>query len=140
MGRFTPPIALSLSFCLVSSRPFVGFRFVDILPCVRVNSAHGGIDNVFLLNDSRPLTNNSIKLMFARLAKRSGVQRLYAHLYRHTFATMFLTNGGDIFTLQQILGHSTLEMVRHYVNLASNQVAIQHQRFSPLDLVSLGKR
>lgn len=94
----------------------------------------------FLSNDGRPLTNNSIKLMFARLAKRSGVQRLHAHLYRHTFATMFLTNGGDIFTLQQILGHSTLEMVRHYVNLASNQVAIQHQRFSPLDLVSLGKR
>jgi len=106
----------------------------------RPNPAHGGIDNVFLSNDGRPLTNNSIKLMFARLAKRSGVQRLHAHLCRLTFATIFLTNGGDIFTLQQILGHSTLEMVRHYVNLASNQVAIQHQRSSPLDLVSLGKR
>ncbi|MEE8598609.1 MAG: tyrosine-type recombinase/integrase [Dehalococcoidales bacterium] len=58
---------------------------------------------------------------------------------RQTFATRFLINGGDVFSLQQILGHSTLEMVRHYVNLASSHVAIQHRRFSPLDHLSLGK-
>ena len=71
--------------------------------------------------------------MFARLARKSGIKRLHAHLCRHTFATRFLINGGDVFTLQQILGHSTLEMVRHYVNLASSYIAIQHQKFSPLD-------
>ena len=98
-----------------------------------------GVDNVFLSIYGTPLTENSIKLMFARLAKRSTVQRLHAHLCRHTFATRFLINGGDVFTLQQILGHSTLEMVRHYVNLASNHIAIQHQRFSPLDRLNLRK-
>jgi len=103
----------------------------------RPKPAHQGIDNVFLSISGNPLTENSIKLMFTRLATRSGVTRLHAHLCRHTFATRFLTNGGDVFTLQQILGHSTLEMVRHYVNLASNHVAIQHQRFSPLDRLSL---
>jgi len=97
------------------------------------------IDNVFLSTSGNPLTENSMKLMFARLAKRSGVCRLHAHLCRHTFATRFLINGGDVFTLQQILGHSTLEMVRHYVNLASNHVAIQHQKFSPLDRLNLRK-
>jgi len=97
------------------------------------------IDNVFLSTNNKPLTENSMKLMFARLSQRSGVCRLHAHLCRHTFATRFLINGGDVFTLQQILGHSTLEMVRHYVNLASNQVAIQHQKFSPLDRLNLRK-
>jgi len=105
----------------------------------RTNPALPGSDNVFLSIHGAPLTENSIKLMFARLAQRSGVQRLRAHLYRHTFATRFLINGGDVFTLQQILGHSTLEMVRHYVNLASNHVAIQHQRFSPLDRLNIRK-
>ena len=95
------------------------------------------INNVFLSASSKPLTENSMKLMFSRLAQRSGVRRLHAHLCRHTFATRFLINGGDVFSLQQILGHSTLEMVRHYVNLASSHVAIQHQKFSPLDRLNL---
>jgi len=101
--------------------------------------AHAGIENVFLSVHGTSLTENSMKLMFARLAKRSGVQRLHAHLCRHTFATRFLINGGDVFTLQQILGHSTLEMVRRYINLASNHVALQHKRFSPLDRLNLHK-
>ena len=95
------------------------------------------IDNVFLSTSSQPLTENSTKLMFTRLAHRSGVCRLHAHLCRHTFATRFLINGGDVFSLQQILGHSTLEMVRHYVNFASSHIAIQHQKFSPLDRLNL---
>jgi len=95
------------------------------------------IDNVFLSHNSNSLTENSMKLMFTRLAKRSGVYRLHAHLCRHTFATRFLINGGDVFSLQQILGHSTLEMVRHYVNLASSHIAIQHQKYSPLDRLNL---
>jgi site-specific recombinase XerD len=96
------------------------------------------IGNLFLSIEGKPLTKNSMKLIFARLAKQSGVERLHAHLCRHTFATRYLTNSGDLFTLQQILGHSTLEMVRHYVNFAPYQVAAQHQRFSPMD--RLGKR
>jgi len=105
----------------------------------RSNPTLPRIDNVFLSIHGDPLTENSMKLMFTRLAKRSGVSRLHAHLCRHTFATRFLINGGDVFSLQQILGHSTLEMVRHYVNLASSHVAIQHQRFSPLDHLNLRK-
>ncbi len=106
----------------------------------RPTPRHLGLDKVFLSIHGTPLTENSIKLVFTRLARRSGVPRLHAHLLRHTFATRFLINGGDVFTLQQILGHSTLEMVRHYVTLASNHVAIQHQRFSPLDRLDLPRR
>lgn len=105
----------------------------------RPEPVHLGIENVFLSTLGTPLTENSVKLMFGRLAQRSGVNRLHAHLCRHTFATRFLTNGGDIFTLQQILGHSTLEMVRHYVNLASSDIVIQHRRFSPLDRLNFQK-
>ena len=95
---------------------------------------------VFLSVTGEPLTANSMKLMFSRLAKVSGVLRLHAHLCRHTFATRFLINGGDVFTLQHILGHSTLEMVRHYVNFASTHVVIQHQKYSPLDRLNILKK
>lgn len=96
-------------------------------------------DSVFLSIHGEPLSVNSMKLMFARLAKSSGISHLHAHLCQHTFATRFLINGGDVFTLQQILGHSSLEMVRNYVNLASSHIAVQHRKFSPLDHISLRK-
>jgi site-specific recombinase XerD len=99
----------------------------------RPKAFYRDIDNVFLTLSGTPLSTNSMKLMFSRLAFRSGVHRLHAHLCRHTFATRFLINGGDVFSLQQILGHSSLEMVRHYVNLAANHVIIQHHKYSPMD-------
>lgn len=105
----------------------------------RTKPAHVGIENIFLSVHGTPLTGNSIKLIFSRLARKSGVERLHAHLCRHTFATKFLVNGGDVFTLQQILGHSTLGMVWHYVNLASSDVIVNHQRCSPLDRLRLLK-
>jgi len=82
---------------------------------------------------------NAVKLIFARLAQRSGVKRLHAHLCRHTFATNYLINGGDVFSLQQILGHTSLEMVRRYVTLASAQVRVQHRKFSLMDRMNLGR-
>jgi integrase/recombinase XerC/integrase/recombinase XerD len=103
----------------------------------RPKPAYPLINNVFLSVNGKPVTENSIKLMFARIARISGVNRLHAHLCRHTFATRFLMNGGDVFSLQQILGHSTLEMVRRYVTLASSHITIQHQRYSPMDRISL---
>jgi integrase/recombinase XerC/integrase/recombinase XerD len=90
-------------------------------------------DYVFLTLDGKPLSANALKLVFTRLARKSGVKRFHAHLCRHTFASRYLANGGNIFFLQQILGHTSLEMVRRYVTVASEQVAAQHMKFSPMD-------
>ncbi len=96
------------------------------------------VHNFFLAPDGRPLTYEGARMIIKRVARRSGVKRLHAHLCRHTFATNYLINGGDIFSLQQILGHSTLEMVRRYVSLASAHVTVQHKKFSPMDMMKLG--
>ena len=105
----------------------------------RPTPASQEITNVFLSAEGYPMTVNSMKLMFNNLAKRANVPRLHAHLCRHTFATRYLINGGNVFALQQILGHSTLDMVRNYINLASSPIAYQHQMFSPLDRFKLRK-
>ncbi|HZD60617.1 MAG TPA: hypothetical protein VE439_09230 [Anaerolineae bacterium] len=44
-----------------------------------------------------------------------------------------MLNGGDIFNLQKILGHTSVDIVRNYVNMASDDLIAQHRRFSPLD-------
>jgi integrase/recombinase XerD len=65
-------------------------------------------------------------------ARIEGV-RCSPHTLRHTGAKRFILNGGDVFTLQKLLGHTTLVMVRRYVELASVDVRRQHERFSPAD-------
>nr|WP_301308477.1 tyrosine-type recombinase/integrase [Pseudomonas otitidis] len=41
-----------------------------------------------------------------------------AHVLRHTFASHFMANGGNILSLQKILGHSSLSMTMRYAHLA----------------------
>lgn len=80
-----------------------------------------------------PVTQATIKNMFRKLKARANIPRLYPHLLRHTFATRYLENGGNIYTLQAILGHTSLEMVKKYLHLASTRIRADFPKFSPLD-------
>ncbi|MAQ53327.1 MAG: hypothetical protein CL719_00530, partial [Chloroflexi bacterium] len=51
----------------------------------------------FLSIDGHSLTASALRCLVKRIAKSSGVNRLHSHLMRHTYATMFLLNGGDVF-------------------------------------------
>lgn len=88
---------------------------------------------VFLQRDLSPVTDNTLRLMFRRLKIQSAIPRLRAHLLRHTFATSFLQQGGDMYTLQQILGHTSLEMVKRYVHFTPEKLRSNHAKYSPLD-------
>jgi integrase/recombinase XerD len=71
--------------------------------------------------------------VLVRLGKKAGVKDVHPHRFRHTFAIQFLRNGGDIFSLQKMLGHTTLDMVKHYLDLAQSDVEAAHKRASPAD-------
>ena len=100
---------------------------------VRPEPVYQACNYLFLTRGGEPITVNTIKLIFSRLARNSGVKKLHAHLCRHTFAINYLLNGGDIFSLREILGHTTLDMVNHYLHFTSSQITDQHHKFSPMD-------
>jgi len=77
-----------------------------------------------------------------RLKGRAGITgRCSPHSLRHTFARSYLVNGGDVFSLQQILGHTTLDMVRRYVNFVSFETVRRlHAAASPADGLIIGPR
>ena len=63
---------------------------------------------------------------FRKAVERSGIELpdgQLTHVLRHTFASHFLINGGDILTLQRILGHSDLKITMRYAHLAPDYMA-----------------
>lgn len=92
---------------------------------------------VFLRSDGLPTTGNYVYRLVRGYGETAGLEgvRCSPHTFRHTFAKNYLLNGGDLFTLQKILGHSSLYVVRLYVNLASEDVQAQHRRYSPMDMM-----
>lgn len=104
---------------------------------LRPEPASAHVRTILLTTDGRPFASNAAKCVLKRASVLSGVRRLHAHLLRHTFATHYLLNGGDLLTLQRLLGHSTLEMVRRYSHVAAGFVAVQHRQYSPVDRISV---
>ena len=97
----------------------------DNLPCLWLTEEH------------RPLQAKGIKSMIRRLGELAGIKheiRCSHHTFNHTAAIQYLRNKGDQFTLQIMLGHSTLEMTRRYVStLGVEDMLKVHQTASPVE-------
>ena len=79
------------------------------------------------------LTTNALRHNFQRYCKLREVEHTNIHGLRHNFARGWIRNGGDVFRLQKILGHSSLEMTKRYVKLFSEDIKEDFDEFSPLD-------
>lgn len=91
-------------------------------------------DPLFLsTRTKRALDRNRLANLIEDLGARAGVSDAHPHRLRHTFAIEYLRNGGDIYTLQSLLGHSELDMVKRYLALARADLADAHRRASPVD-------
>lgn len=92
-------------------------------------------DHVFLTCQGRPLTKDRVEAIVEHYGRKAGISgvRVSPHTCRHTFAIMFLRNGGNVFSLQRMMGHSTLDVLRIYVNMAQSDIQEAHRRYSPAD-------
>lgn len=68
--------------------------------------------------------------------RKCGVMKTKLYRFRHTFAKRWINSGGDIFRLQKILGHSSLEVVRNYVNMFTNDLQDNFNTFSLLENIT----
>ncbi|MFC2033289.1 tyrosine-type recombinase/integrase [Chloroflexota bacterium] len=70
-------------------------------------------DSLWLTDKGITLKDSSVETLFIKLRQRTGIH-VHPHLLRHTFATMWLKNGGEGLMLQRLLGHTTLMMTNRY--------------------------
>lgn len=82
---------------------------------------------------NKPLDRHDVDHLLKRLGAKANVANCGAHRFRHTFAIQYLRNGGDIYTLKRLIGHSSLKMVQRYLQLAESDSQKAHKKASPVD-------
>lgn len=78
------------------------------------------------------ITHAGMRSMLLRIGKRAGIH-LSPHMLRRTFATLSLRAGMNPLHLQGLLGHSSLEMTNHYVQMLDDDLQVAHRAFGPVD-------
>jgi len=91
--------------------------------------------SLFITKQGERMTISASDSIFQEVKKNLKLTgcKFSTHTWRHTFAKTFLLNGGDVFTLQKILGHSDIATTRIYVNLNDNEIKQQNNKYNPLD-------
>ncbi|WP_018130432.1 tyrosine-type recombinase/integrase [Effusibacillus pohliae] len=92
-----------------------------------------GVEHVFVSDRGNPMDTSSVRHFLRDYGKKAGIDgQCSPHMLRHTFARSYVLQGANVFDLQEVLGHTTLEMSRKYVRYFSNDIARNHKKFSPV--------
>lgn len=93
-------------------------------------------DLLFCNRNGNPLIVNQFDANIQKYCKRIGLDGIHPHTFRNNFAKRFLMNGGDIYTLSKILGHSSVKITEQaYLDLTTQDLQKQYQNFSPLNRI-----
>ncbi|MCL2816963.1 MAG: tyrosine-type recombinase/integrase [Clostridiales bacterium] len=90
-------------------------------------------DYLFCSTYGEQLDKEALKTAVRRYNQRRGVNKTGIHAFRHTYGKDWIKNRGDMFSLQKLLGHSSLEMVKEYVEMFAEDLKQDYDRFNPLD-------
>jgi len=107
---------------------------------IRMWRSDAGDDDYLFCNvGEEQLTVNALKHSITHYNHSRGVEKTNVHALRHTFAKDWIRNTGDPFRLQKLLGHSSLDMTRAYVNMFSEDLKEGFEEHNPLDVLKKGQ-
>ena len=88
-------------------------------------------DALFLNAKGTRLTVRSIQLRLKKMAVKQGLPPIHPHMLRHSFATHMLESSGDLRTIQELLGHSSLSTTQIYTKLDYQHLAKIYDQSHP---------
>ncbi|WP_312560643.1 tyrosine-type recombinase/integrase [Anaerospora sp.] len=95
---------------------------------------------IFCTSSGTPFDTHDLQWNFRQYSKQLGVN-VTPYSLRHQFALYFLRNGGNVFALQKIMGHTKLEMTRNYIAIVESDIIGNHEKASPVaNLLKESKR
>lgn len=88
---------------------------------------------IFCTHKGKRLNIGNYEKNFKKYGERIGLKDIHPHMLRNNFAKRFLMNGGEIYTLSRILGHSSITVTeKAYLDLNSDDLRVNYQKYSPL--------
>lgn len=102
------------------------WKYLATRPEARVN------EPLFATDSGGHIHRHNLYKMLHLAGDRAEVANVHPHRFRHTFAIQCLRNGMNIYELQALLGHESLEMVAHYLKLAEVDLENSHRSASPV--------
>lgn len=99
--------------------------------------------HVFLTHDGVPLARRSVYDVFISMRDKAGIEglRVSPHTFRHTMARMWLENGGEVYKLSSVLGHTSVTVTEVYLkDFQARSARSEHTRFSPVESLKKGTR
>ena len=107
---------------------------MHLLKNIRENSSSLAL---WVTSKARRLTYWGLNQILRRRAKVSKIEIPSLHDFRRAFALNYLRNGGDIFTLQKLMGHADSQVLRRYLAQTTDDLEVAHHHFSPVDNANL---
>jgi len=138
---------LNLSKCLVKIIgkgqkerviPFSHFTSKELINCIkhyRPDLCKLESPYLFPVRHGHHVRVNAIQQAIKRLAKKAKLDdiKCYPHIFRHTFATMFLAKGGNAVVLKEIMGHESVQTTQKYIHLQPEDLQKQHWKYTPVE-------
>lgn len=90
---------------------------------------------LWITRDGTPLTRDGVLQVVLRRARQAGIPRPGMHDFRRAFAVNYLRNGGDVATLQRLLGHTDLRVINRYLKLLNEDLQHAHEQYGPVDVL-----
>jgi integrase/recombinase XerD len=87
---------------------------------------------LFVSKTGRPLTRILLWALVKKYCKRAGLPHTVSpHTLRHSFATHMLAGGADLRTVQELLGHASIQTTQHYTHVDRDRLKAIHRQFHP---------
>lgn len=87
---------------------------------------------VFVSRGGKPLTREMLWVVVKKYVKRAGLPgKTSPHTLRHSFATHLLCGGADLRTVQELLGHASIQTTQRYTHVDVDRLKAIHRKFHP---------
>lgn len=106
---------------LVKLPAILGCRITDLLP------------DSWVTDENNRLTYSALRCLIQRRAARAGVKAPSLHSFRRAFALLSLRAGMDVYSLQKLMGHADLTVLRRYLAQTEDDLREAHQKAGLVD-------